>query len=86
VPELKKFPYDTDQRCKVCHPADLDEPPFLQVKAERSHPSGNILRVLECPNCGERADDLWNPTLKRVVFNRELDDAAARGLPPRSVK
>jgi hypothetical protein len=86
MPELKTFPYDTDIPCKVCKPAHLDEPPKMQVRMERNHPSGNIHRTLECPNCGERSDDLWNPQLQSVVFNRELDDAAARGLPPRSVK
>jgi hypothetical protein len=83
MPELKTFPYDTDQRCVVCHPADRDEPPFMQVRSERHHASGNILRTLECPNCGERADDLWSPVTKTVVFNKALDEAAAYGRKPR---
>jgi hypothetical protein len=81
MPEIKKLPYDTEIRCKVCHPADQDEPPFIQVRMERAHPSGNIHRTLECPNCGFTDSDLWNPVLKTVVFNRELDEAASRGKP-----
>jgi hypothetical protein len=79
TPQLKKFPYDTEIRCKVCHPADREEPPFMQCREERARPGNQVQRVLECPNCGERDDDIFDLRLNRVVFNRDLDDAAARG-------
>jgi hypothetical protein len=79
MPVLKKFPYDSGVPCKVCHPADKDDPPNLLCKMEIKREGTTVQRVLECPNCEARADDIWDPVHKRVMFNAEMDIAAARG-------
>ena len=80
MPKLKTFPYETEVVCKSCHPADRDEPPHMQCREERAHGGSQLHRVLECPNCGYRDDDVVDIRTGRVTFNRELDDAAARGV------
>ena len=84
TPTAKKLPYLTEVPCKVCHPADQDGPPAMECREERAHQGSVLHRVLVCPNCGTQDDDLYDPISKTVVFNRELDDAAAMGRGKRS--
>jgi len=74
MPQLKTFPYDTSTRCSVCHPAKLDEPPFMQVRAERTHAGTTVQRDLVCPNCGASDVDLFDQRTQSVVFNRKLEN------------
>jgi len=80
VPQVKKFPYDTGIQCKICHPGgEGEDPPNLRCLMERVRGGNVVHRSLECPNCGARNDDLYDLVTKTVVFNRTMDEEAARG-------
>lgn len=79
VPQLKKFPYETTKRCPVCHPAKLDEPPFLSCVLETPYAGTQVTRTLECSNCGYRDQDVFDTRFSVVVLDHELDIRAARG-------
>jgi len=79
IPQIKKFPYKTDISCKICHPADQDEPPKVECHSELVHAGTVVQRTLICPNCSAQDTDLMDTRSGRVVFNREMDLAAARG-------
>lgn len=80
MPQLKQYPYTTTRRCTVCHPADLEEPPFMRCFAEVKRGGTTVERQLECPNCGERDQDIYDTRTGRVTFDKALDIQAAKGL------
>lgn len=80
MPVLKKFPYETKVRCAICHPADSPEPPFMLCRTELKHVGMQVIRNLECPNCGSTDTDVFDLQLNSVTFNHQIDIQAARGV------
>jgi hypothetical protein len=79
IPQLKKFPYVTEKRCAVCHPASLAEPPYYECRFETAYAGTQVIRNLHCPNCDACETDVFDVRLGRVTLDHAMDIAAARG-------
>lgn len=79
MPVLKKFPYETTIECQACWPTDRESRPRLICKMEIKREGTQVQRVLECPCCEGRDDDVFDVVTQRTMFNRKMDDAAMRG-------
>lgn len=78
VPVLVK-PYLTEKQCPVCHPVDRPEPPKMECQFESAYAGSQVVRNLLCLNCSYREADVFDKKLGRVVLDKALDIAAARG-------
>ena len=65
---LVEFPYVTDVRCRVCHPADQAEPPFLACRGHAALSGNSVQRILICDNCDAQEADFQDLVTKQVTW------------------
>jgi hypothetical protein len=63
-----KFPYTSEVRCRVCHPAELEQPPFLSCKGTAPRGGTTVQRILICDNCGAQEADFQDIATKAVTW------------------